>query len=417
MQKRAMETINLINTFAEFKELKNIDRATMVSVLEDVFRNMLVKTYGSDENFDIIINTESGDFEIWRNRLVMEDGDVLDENTQISLSDERKNDPTYEVGEEVATEVKFSDFGRRSVLAIRQNLASRITDLEKANLFQKYTERVGEIITGEVYQVWKREMLVLDDEDNELLLPKSEQIPSDFFRKGDTVRAIVSKVEMINNSPKIILSRTAPEFLERLFELEVPEIFDGLITIKKIVRIPGERAKVAVESYDERIDPVGACVGVKGSRIYGIVKELRNENIDVVNYTSNPSLMIQRALNPAKVLSIDINEETKTAEVHLKPSEISLAIGKGGLNIRLASMLTGYDIDVYRETGEEDEEDVDLTEFTDEIEPWIIDQFKKIGLDTAKRVLAQNPDDLAQRTDLETETIQEVLRILRSEFE
>ncbi|HJE88796.1 transcription termination factor NusA [Rikenella microfusus] len=412
-----METINLINTFAEFKELKNIDRATMVSVLEDVFRNMLVKTYGSDENFDIIINTESGDFEIWRNRLVMEDGDVLDENTQISLSDARKIDPTYEVGEEVATEVKFSDFGRRSVLAIRQNLASRITDLEKANLFQKYTERVGEIITGEVYQVWKREMLVLDDEDNELLLPKSEQIPSDFFRKGDTVRAIVSKVEMINNSPKIILSRTAPEFLERLFELEVPEIFDGLITIKKIVRIPGERAKVAVESYDERIDPVGACVGVKGSRIYGIVKELRNENIDVVNYTSNPSLMIQRALNPAKVLSIDINEETKTAEVHLKPSEISLAIGKGGLNIRLASMLTGYDIDVYRETGEEDEEDVDLTEFTDEIEPWIIDQFRKIGLDTAKRVLAQNPDDLAQRTDLETETIQEVLRILRSEFE
>lgn len=412
-----METINLINTFAEFKELKNIDRATMVSVLEDVFRNMLVKTYGSDENFDIIINPESGDFEIWRNRLVMEDGDVLDENTQISLSDARKIDPTYEVGEEVATEVKFSDFGRRSVLAIRQNLASRIMDLEKANLFQKYTERVGEIITGEVYQVWKREILVLDDEDNELLLPKSEQIPSDFFRKGDTVRAIVSKVEMVNNTPKIILSRTAPEFLERLFELEVPEIFDGLITIKKIVRIPGERAKVAVESYDDRIDPVGACVGVKGSRIYGIVKELRNENIDVVNYTSNPSLMIQRALNPAKVLSISINEETKTAEVHLKPSEISLAIGKGGLNIRLASMLTGYDIDVYRETGEEDEEDVDLTEFTDEIEPWIIDQFKKIGLDTAKRVLAQNPDDLAKRTDLEMETIQEVLRILRAEFE
>ena len=412
-----METINLISTFAEFKELKNIDRATMVSVLEDVFRNMLVKTYGSDENFDIIINPESGDFEIWRNRLVMEDGDVLDENTQISLSDARKIDPTYEVGEEVATEVKFSDFGRRSVLAIRQNLASRIMDLEKANLFQKYTERVGEIITGEVYQVWKREILVLDDEDNELLLPKSEQIPSDFFRKGDTVRAIVSKVEMINNSPKIILSRTAPEFLERLFELEVPEIFDGLITIKKIVRIPGERAKVAVESYDERIDPVGACVGVKGSRIYGIVKELRNENIDVVNYTSNPSLMIQRALNPAKVLSISINEETKTAEVHLKPSEISLAIGKGGLNIRLASMLTGYDIDVYRETGEEDEEDVDLSEFTDEIEPWIIEQFKKIGLDTAKRVLAQSPDDLAKRTDLEMETIQEVLRILRAEFE
>ena len=412
-----METINLINTFAEFKELKNIDRATMVGVLEDVFRNMLVKTYGSDENFDIIINTESGDFEIWRNRLVMEDGDVLDENTQISLSDARKIDPTYEVGEEVATEVKFSDFGRRSVLAIRQNLASRITDLEKANLFQKYTERVGEIITGEVYQVWKREILVLDDEDNELLLPKAEQIPSDFFRKGDTSRAIVSKVEMINNSPKIILSRTAPEFLERLFELEVPEIFDGLITIKKIVRIPGERAKVAVESYDERIDPVGACVGVKGSRIYGIVKELKNENIDVVNYTANPNLMIQRALNPAKVLSIDIDEANKRAEVHLKPSEISLAIGKGGLNIRLASMLTGYEIDVYRETNEEDEEDVALAEFTDEIEPWIIDQFKKIGLDTAKRVLAQGAEELARRTDLEMETIQEVLRILRSEFE
>lgn len=412
-----METINLINTFAEFKELKNIDKATMVSVLEDVFRNMLVKTFGSDENFDIIINPESGDFEIWRNRTVVEDGQVEDPNTQISLTDAKKIDDTYEVDEEVAQEVKFADFGRRSVLAIRQNLASRILDLEKANLFAKYTEKVGEIVTGEVYQVWKREVLVLDDEENELILPKSEQIPSDFFRKGDTVRAIVSKVEMINNAPKIILSRTAPEFLERLFELEVPEIFDGLITIKKIVRIPGERAKVAVESYDDRIDPVGACVGVKGSRIYGIVKELRNENIDVVNYTSNPSLMIQRALNPAKVLSININEETKTAEVHLKPSEISLAIGKGGLNIRLASMLTGYDIDVYRETGEEDEEDVDLNEFTDEIEPWIIEQFKKIGLDTAKRVLEQNPDDLAKRTDLEMETIEEVVRILKSEFE
>lgn len=412
-----METINLINTFAEFKELKNIDRATMVSVLEDVFRNMLIKTYGSDENFDIIINTESGDFEIWRNRIVMEDDDVADENYQISLSDAKKIDPTYDLGEEVAQEVKFSDFGRRSVLAIRQNLASRIMDLEKANLFAKYTERVGDIITGEVYQVWKREILVLDDEDNELLLPKAEQIPSDFFRKGDTVRAIVSKVEMINNSPKVILSRTAPEFLERLFELEVPEIFDGLITIKKIVRIPGERAKVAVESYDERIDPVGACVGVKGSRIYGIVKELRNENIDVVNYTANPSLMIQRALNPAKVLSININEENKTAEVHLKPNEISLAIGKGGLNIRLASMLTGYDIDVYRETGEEEEDDVALTEFADEIEPWIIEQFKKVGFDTAKRVLEQSPEELAKRTDLEMETIQEVLRILRSEFE
>lgn len=412
-----METINLISTFAEFKELKNIDRATMVGVLEDVFRNMLIKTYGSDENFDVIINTESGDFEIWRNRTVVEDDELDDDNTEISLTEAHKIDPTYELGEDVAQEVKFSDFGRRSVLAIRQNLASRILDLEKANLFEKYSKRIGEIITGEVYQVWKREMLVLDDEENELLLPKTEQIPSDFFRKGDTVRAIVSRVDMINNSPKIILSRIAPEFLERLFELEVPEIFDGLITIKKIVRIPGERAKVAVESYDERIDPVGACVGVKGSRIWGIVKELRNENIDVVNYTANAALMIQRALNPAKILSVNINEETKTAEVHLKPNEISLAIGKGGLNIRLASMLTGYDIDVYRETGEEDEEDVDLGEFADEIEPWIIEQFRKIGLDTAKRVLEQNPDELAQRTDLETETVQEVIRILKTEFE
>lgn len=412
-----METINLIDTFAEFKELKNIDKATMVSVLEDVFRSVLAKTYGAEDNFDIIINPESGDFEIYRNRTVVEDGKVEDPNLEISLSDAKKIDETYEVGEEVAQEVKFVDFGRRTVLAIRQNLASRILDLEKANLFAKYTEKVGEIVTGEVYQVWKREVLLLDDEENELILPKNEQIPSDFFRKGDTVRAIVSKVEMINNSPKIILSRTAPEFLERLFELEVPEIFDGLITIKKIVRIPGERAKVAVESYDDRIDPVGACVGVKGSRIYGIVKELRNENIDVVNYTSNPSLMIQRALNPAKVLSINIDEENKTAEVHLKPSEISLAIGKGGLNIRLASMLTGYDIDVYRETGDDEEEDVDLSEFTDEIEPWIIEQFKKIGFDTAKRVLEQDPEELAKRTDLEMETIEEVLRILRSEFE
>ncbi len=412
-----METINLIDTFAEFKELKNIDRATMVSVLEEVFRSVLTKTYGSDENFDIIINTESGDFEIWRNRIVVADDQLEDPNTQITLTAAKKIDPTYEIDEEVAEEVKLADFGRRTVLAIRQNLASRILDLEKASLFAKYSEKVGEIITGEVYQIWKREMLVLDNEDNELLLPKSEQIPSDFFRKGDTVRAIVSKVEMVNNNPKIILSRTAPEFLERLFELEVPEIYDGLITIKKIVRIPGERAKVAVESYDDRIDPVGACVGVKGSRIYGIVKELRNENIDVINYTNNPSLLIQRALNPAKIVSINLNEENKTAEVHLKPSEISLAIGKGGLNIRLASMLTGYDIDVYRETVAEDEEDVELTEFSDEIEPWIIEQFQKIGLDTAKRVLEQEPADLAKRTDLEMETIEEVLRILRSEFE
>ena len=412
-----METINLSSTFAEFKELKNIDRSTMVSVLEDVFRNMLVKTYGTDENYDIIINIDSGDLEIWRNRTVVEDGQVEDHNTQISLTDAKAIDPTYDLGEDVAEQVPMASFGRRSVLAIRQNLASRILDLEKANLFNKYTERIGEIITGEIYQVWKKEVLVLDDEDNELLLPKAEQIPGDFFRKGDTVRTIVSRVEMINNSPKIILSRTAPEFLERLFELEVPEIFDGLITIKKIVRIPGERAKVAVESYDDRIDPVGACVGVKGSRIYSIVKELRNENIDVVNYTSNISLMIQRALNPAKISSVTIDEESKTAEVHLKPSEISLAIGKGGLNIRLASMLTGYDIDVYREGMEDEEDDVNLDEFNDEIEPWIIEQFKKIGSDTAKSVLRQDPEELARRTDLEMETIEEVIRILRSEFE
>lgn len=412
-----MESINLISTFAEFKELKNIDRSIMVSVLEDVFRNMLIKTFGTDEHYDIIINIDKGDLEIWRNRLVMEDDDVIDDNYQISLSDAKKIDPSYELDEEVAEAIPMASFGRRSVLAIRQNLASRIMDLEKANLFNKYKERIGEIITGEVYQVWKKEALVMDADENELIMPKSEQIPGDFFRKGDTVRAIVSKVEMINNTPKIILSRTAPEFLQRLFEIEVPEIFDGLITIKKIVRIPGERAKVAVESYDERVDPVGACVGVKGSRIYTIVKELRNENIDVVNYTSNLALMVQRALNPAKISSVVINEETKTAEVHLKPSEISLAIGKGGLNIRLASMLTGYDIDVYREGVEEEEDDVDLTEFTDEIEPWIIEQLKKVGCDTAKSVLKQEAEDLARRTDLEQETIEEVMNILRSEFE
>ena len=341
-----MDNLNLISTFAEFKELKNIDKSTMIGVLEDVFRHLLIKTYETDENFDVIINPEKGDLEIWRNRTIVEDGQVENPNQQIALTDARKIDPTYEVGEEVADEIKLSDFGRRSVLSLRQNLASRIMELEKANLYEKYKDKVGEIITGEVYQVWKKEVLILDDEDNELVMPKAEQIPSDFFRKGDTVKAIVARVEMRNNSPLIVLSRTAPEFLERLFEMEVPEIYDGLITIKKIVRIPGERAKVAVESYDDRIDPVGACVGMKGSRIYSIVKELRNENIDVVNYTSNPQLMIQRALNPAKVSSIQINEETKTAAVYLKPSEVSLAIGKGGLNIRLASMLTGYDLDV-----------------------------------------------------------------------
>lgn len=409
-----MDNLNLISNFAEFKELKNIDKSTMISVLEDVFRHLLIKTYETDENFDIIINADKGDLEIWRNRVIVEDGEVENPNQQISISDARKLDETYEVGEEVADEIKLESFGRRAVLSLRQNLASRILDLEKANLFEKYSQRVGEIITGEVYQVWKKEILVLDDEDNELILPKSEQIPSDFFRKGDTIRAIVSKVEMRNNTPVIILSRTAPEFLERLFEQEVPEIFDGLITIKKIVRIPGERAKVAVESYDERIDPVGACVGMKGSRIYSIVKELRNENIDVVNWTSNTQLLIQRALNPAKISSITIDEDKKTASVYLKPSEVSLAIGKGGLNIRLASMLTGYDIDVYRDV---EEEDVDLQEFSDEIDQWIIDALKSIGCDTAKSVLELSPEDLVRRTDLEEETIREVMGILRSEFE
>ena len=409
-----MDNLNLISNFAEFKELKNIDKSTMIGVLEDVFRHLLIKTYETDENFDIIINADKGDLEIWRNRIIVEDGQVENPNQQISISDARKLDETYEVGEEVADEIKLDSFGRRAVLSLRQNLASRILDLEKANLFEKYSERVGEIITGGVYQVWKKEILVLDDEDNELILPKSEQIPSDFFRKGDTIRAIVSKVEMRNNSPVIILSRTAPEFLERLFEQEVPEIFDGLITIKKIVRIPGERAKVAVESYDERIDPVGACVGMKGSRIYSIVKELRNENIDVVNWTANTQLLIQRALNPAKISSITIDEEKKTASVYLKPSEVSLAIGKGGLNIRLASMLTGYDIDVYRDV---EEEDVDLQEFSDEIDQWIIDALKGIGCDTAKSVLEISPDDLVRRTDLEEETIREVISILKSEFE
>lgn len=409
-----MDNVNLISTFAEFKELKNIDKSTMIGVIEDVFRHYLIKTFETDENFDVIVNPEKGDMEIWRNRVIVNDGEVENPNQQISLSDARKIDETYEVGEEVADELKLSDFGRRAVLSLRQNLASRILDLEKASLYEKYSEKVGEIITGEVYQVWKKEVLVLDDEDNELILPKSEQISSDFFRKGDSIRAIVSKVEMRNNSPVIILSRTAPEFLERLFELEVPEIYDGLITIKKIVRIPGERAKVAVESYDERIDPVGACVGMKGSRIYSIVKELRNENIDVVNWTNNMQLLIQRALNPAKITSINLDEEKKTAAVYLKPSEVSLAIGKGGLNIRLASMLTGYDIDVYREV---EEEDVALDEFSDEIEQWIIDALKGIGCDTAKSVLEHSVDELAKRTDLEEETVKEVVNILKSEFE
>lgn len=411
-----MENINLIDTFAEFKELKNIDRVTMMSVLEDVFRSTLIKQYGTDENFDVIINIDKGDFEIWRNREVVENDELEDPNLQITLTDAQKIDEDYEVGEEVTDEVKLIDFGRRAILNLRQNLASKIMELEKDHIYGKYKDKIGDIITGEVYQVWKKEILILDDEGNELILPKSEQIPSDYFRKGDTVRAIVYKVELRNNNPLIILSRTAPVFLERLFELEIPEIFDGLITIKNIVRVPGERAKVAVESYDERVDPVGACVGMKGSRIHGIVRELRNENIDVINFSSNNQLFIKRALNPAKILNIKINEEEKKAEVYLNPEEVSLAIGKGGLNIRLASQLTGYEIDVYREM-EADDEDVNLDEFSDEIEGWIIDALKAIGCDTAKNVLNITRDDLIKRTDLEEETIDEVLKVLKSEFE
>jgi len=412
-----MENLNLIDTFSEFKELKNIDRATMMSVLEDVFRSLLARQYGSDENFDIIVNIDKGDFEIWRNREVVEDSELEDPNIQISLSDAKKIDEDYEVGEEVSDEVKLHDFGRRAILALRQHLTTRILDLEKNNIYMKYKDRIGDIVTGEVYQVWKREILILDDDGNELILPKSEQIPSDHFRKGDTIRAVVIKVEMKNNTPFIILSRTSPVFLERLFELEVPEIFDGLITIKKIVRVPGERAKVAVESYDERIDPVGACVGMKGSRIHGIVRELRNENIDVINYTTNLQLYISRALSPAKITSLKLFEDENRVEIYLKPSEVSLAIGKGGLNIKLASQLTGFEIDVYREPGSEDEEDVNLEEFSDEIDGWIIDEFKSIGCDTAKSVLRLTTEDLVKRTDLEEETITEVINILKAEFE
>jgi N utilization substance protein A len=411
-----MENISLIDTFSEFKELKSIDRATMIRVLEDSFRSVLAKKFGTDENFDVIINIDKGDFEIWRNREVVEDGEVEDDNLQIGITEAKKIDEDYEVGEEVTDEVRFHEFGRRAVLSLRQNLSARILELEKDNIYHKYKERIGDIITGEVYQIWKKEILILDDEGNELILPKTEQIPSDFFRKGDTVRAVVIKVEIRNNNPLIILSRTSPVFLERLFELEVPEIFDGLITIKKIVRIPGERAKVAVESYDDRIDPVGACVGMKGSRIHGIVRELRNENIDVINFTTNNQLFIQRALNPAKISNIKLLEEESRAEVHLRPEEVSLAIGKGGLNIRLASQLTGYEIDVYREM-DEDDEDVKLDEFSDEIESWILDELKAVGCDTAKSVIDLSVEDLVKRTDLEEETIKEVMRVLRAEFE
>ncbi len=411
-----MDTTELIESFSEFKEFKNIDRVTMMNILEDVFRNIIIKKYGDDSNYDIIINPDKGDLEMWRNREIVHDGEVEDDNKEIAYSDAIKIEPDFEIGEEVSEEVFLEDFGRRNVLAIKQFLASKINDLEKDSIYKKYKDRVGEIVTGEVYQVWKKEILILDDEGNELLLPKSEQIPSDYFKKGDNLRAVVSKVDMKNTTPVIILSRTSPVFLERLFEMEVPEIFDGLITLKNIVREPGERAKVAVESYDDRIDPVGACVGMKGSRIHGIVRELRNENIDVINFTANSELFIQRALSPAKITSIKINHETNHADVFLKPDQVSLAIGKGGHNIKLASRLTSFEIDVYRDS-EEDVEDVDLEEFADEIEHWIIDELKAIGCDTAKSVLDLSKEDLVKRTDLEEETIEEVIAILEAEFE
>ena len=412
------ETISLIDTFSEFKETKNIDRTTMVSVLEESFRSVIAKMFGTDENYDVIVNPDKGDFEIYRNRVVVEDEELEDDNREISLTEARKIDASYEVGEEVTDEVIFAKFGRRAILNLRQTLASKILELEKDSLYNKYIDKVGKIIAAEVYQIWKKETLLLDDEGNELLLPKTEQIPSDFYRKGETVRAVVARVDNRNNNPKIILSRTSPMFLERLLEQEVPEIHDGLITVKKIARIPGERAKIAVESYDDRIDPVGACVGVKGSRIHGIVRELRNENIDVINYTANIQIFIQRALSPAKVSSITMHEEEKKAEVYLKPEEVSLAIGKGGMNIKLASMLTEYTIDVYRELDENvEDEDIYLDEFKDEIDEWVINAIKSIGLDTAKAVLNAPREMLIEKADLEEDTVDEVLDILNAEFE
>ena len=413
-----MDKINLIETFSEFKELKSIDRETLMRILEDVFESMLKKKFGEDANFDIIVNVDKGDLEIWRFRDIVEDGEIEDESTEIEVSEAIKIEPDFEVGEEVAELITLSDFGRREILSIRQNLVSKVLEYERNAIYTKYREKVGEVISGEVYQIWKNKILVIDEDNIELTLPKSEQIPSDFFRKGDTLRAVVSKVELKNNNSSldIILSRTSPVFLERLFEAEVPEIFDGLITIKKIVRVPGERAKVAVESYDDRIDPVGACVGMKGSRIHGIVRELRNENIDVINYTTNTALYIQRALSPASITSVTLDDETMRAEVFMRPDQVSLAIGKGGYNIKLAGKLTGYEIDVYRDS-DTDTEDVDLKEFNDEIDQWIIDELKAVGCDTAKSVLELSIEEVVNRTDLEEETVKEVVRILKAEFE
>jgi len=411
-----MKTLELIDSFSEFKELKNIDRETLMHILEEVFRSALAKRFGTDENFDIIVNIDKGDLEIFRNRTIVEDGAVEDENMEIAYSEAIKIESDFEVGEELSEPIYMHDFGRREILAIRQNLVSKIQDYEKSLVFQKYKEKVGEVIVGEVYQPWNKEVLILDEEKIELVLPKAEQIPGDRFRKGDTVRAVVLKVEMRNNNPAIILSRTSPIFLERLLEAEVPEIYDGLITIKNIVRMPGERAKVAVESYDDRIDPVGSCVGVKGARVHGIVRELRNESVDVINYTSRLDIMVQRSLSPAKISSLKVDEENKRVEVYMDPDQVSLAIGRGGCNIKLASKLIGYDIDVYR-TGDVDTDDVDLRDFSDEIDQWIIDVLINIGCDTAKSVLSLSREELLKRTDLEEETIDEVIRVLKTEFE
>ena len=419
MAKKDQEiTASMIDTFREFKETKNIDRTTLVSVLEESFRNVLAKIFGSDENFDVIVNPDKGDFEIYRNRVVVADGEVEDENKEITLTEARKIEPDYEVGEDVSEKVDFNKFGRRAILTLRQTLASKILELEHDSLYNKYKDRVGQVISGEVYQVWKREVLIVDDENNELMLPKTEQIPGDMYRKGETVRAVILRVDNDNNNPKIILSRTAPAFLQRLLEAEVPEIAEGLIAIRRIARLPGERAKIAVESFDERIDPVGACVGVKGSRVHGIVRELNNENLDVVNYTDNAKLFIQRALAPAAITSVNIDDENKKAEVFLKPDQVSKAIGRGGMNIKLASMLTEYTIDVFREVDDnEADEDIYLDEFSDEIDQWVIDAIKGIGLDTAKQVLNAPRNLLIEKADLEEETVDNVINVLRTEFE